>query len=119
MATRKKSPEAETAATPAVRTKAGQFAPGVSGNPSGRARVVGHIRDLARLHGEAAIEKLVELMNGEDPRVARAAATDLLDRGYGKPSQPVGGADDLPPLRSERELTNEQLEAIARGAVDG
>lgn len=95
------------------------FAKGQSGNPGGRPKVEGHIREIAQMHGEAAINKLVELMHGEDPRVARAAATDLLDRGYGKPSQPVGGADDLPPIKSERELTDAQLEAIARGAVGG
>lgn len=30
-----------------------------------------------------------------------------------------GGAHDLPPIRSERTLSDAELEAIARGAVDG
>ena len=30
-----------------------------------------------------------------------------------------GGAADLPPIRTERALTDDELEAIARGAVDG
>lgn len=30
-----------------------------------------------------------------------------------------GGAHDLPPIRSERTLSDSELEAIARGAVDG
>ena len=107
---------AERTATPENRPKqGGQFQPGQSGNPGGRPKVAGHIRDLAREYGPEAIEKLVDLMRGEDARVSRAAAADLLDRGYGKPSQPVGGADDLPAIKSERELTDAELAAIARG----
>lgn len=110
-ATTKVRPSAENSAEQRGRP----FQKGQSGNPGGRPKVAGHIRELAREHGERAIERLVELMEGEDPRVARAAAADLLDRGYGKPSQPVGGADDLPAIKSERELTDAELAAIARG----
>lgn len=93
---------------------------GKSGNPGGRPKIVGHVRDLARTHTDKAINALVEIVsNGDAPPAARvSAATSLLDRGWGKPSQPVGGAEDLPPIKSERELTEAQLIAIASGAAN-
>jgi CRP-like cAMP-binding protein len=65
------------------------FQPGQSGNPAGRPRVVGEIRDLARAKGPAALEILMAIAEDADkPAAARvAAATALLDRGYGRPAQ--------------------------------
>jgi hypothetical protein len=65
------------------------FQPGQSGNPAGRPRVVGEIRDLARAKGPAALEILMAIAEDEDkPAAARvAAASALLDRGYGRPAQ--------------------------------
>ena len=81
--------------------KPGTFKPGQSGNPSGRPKEVGHIRDLARAHTESAIKTLVAI--NEDmaqPAPARvAAAQALLDRAWGKPSQAIGGAEDLGPVK--------------------
>jgi hypothetical protein len=62
--------------------------PGQSGNPSGRPAAVAAVRDLARRHTTAAIKTLVEIMRSGKPDQARvAAASALLDRGYGKPLQ--------------------------------
>ena len=73
---------------PANRPKqanAGQFKPGQSGNPSGRPKDVGHVRDLARKHTTAAIKMLAAMMkSGEPDRTRVAAAEALLDRGWGK-----------------------------------
>lgn len=58
------------------------------------------IRSLARSHTEAAINCLAGIMNKEGaPDAARvAAANSLLDRGWGKPTQPVSGDPDGAPL---------------------
>jgi hypothetical protein len=68
------------------------FTPGRSGNPSGRPKVVGEVRDPARAHTETAINALVSILQDPDePAAARvSAASALLDRGYGRPGQEVG-----------------------------
>lgn len=108
---------------PVTKRKGGNPAwkKGVSGNPGGLPKGIGEVRELARMHTKTAISALVEIVsNKEAPPAARvSAAGSLLDRGWGKPSQPVGGADDLPPIKSERDLTEAQLLAIAAGALNG
>lgn len=69
------------------------FKKGQSGNPKGRPKVDFEVREAAREHGEEAMNKLVELMRGEDARVAQAAANAILDRAFGKPAQSITGAD--------------------------
>jgi hypothetical protein len=64
----------------------GQFQKGVSGNPGGRPRVSGEVRELARSKAPRAFERLVELMESKDQRVAMAASNAVLDRAHGKPS---------------------------------
>lgn len=71
------------------RIERGHFAPGASGNPNGRPKVVAEIRDLARVHGPHAIARLVELSKSRDGAVAVNACRTLLDRGYGRPEQAI------------------------------
>ena len=58
------------------------------------------IKSLARSHTEAAINCLAGIMNKDSaPESARvAAANSLLDRGWGKATQPISG-DEENPLR--------------------
>jgi hypothetical protein len=63
----------------------GKFLKGQSGNPGGRPKDLDKIGEIARQHSEAAINKLVQLMNHKDPHIVIKAACAVLDRGLGKP----------------------------------
>lgn len=63
------------------------FEKGQSGNPGGRPRKVGDVKEKALGNSTAAIMKLVELMDSKDPRVALAACREVLDRAVGRPAQ--------------------------------
>jgi hypothetical protein len=79
------------------------FAKGQSGNPSGRPKEIGHVRDLARAYTRESIETLAKIMQDDAaPHASRvAASSSLLDRAWGKPTQPVSGEDgkDLFPAK--------------------
>ena len=76
----------------------------MSGNPNGRPKVVFEIRDLAQQYGPAAITRLAELCGLAPGTPAEAEATqvaalkELLDRGYGRATQPLAGDADAAPL---------------------
>ena len=64
---------------------------GQSGNPGGRPKALGDIREIARKHTREAIKTLVTVM--QTPKAtdqARVhAATALLDRAWGRPAQTI------------------------------
>lgn len=70
---------------------------GVSGNPGGRPKGYAAMQAAARSHTAAAIKALVASLKDERNRVA--AATALLDRGWGKPAQPTTGEGGEGPIR--------------------
>lgn len=85
---------------PASRTARGRFAPGASGNPTGAGKASMRLRELARTHTETAIATLVAILTDvEAPHSARVAAAEaILNRGWGKPAQPVDGDGDGGPI---------------------
>ena len=71
------------------------FMPGQSGNPGGRPNST--IRELVRQHSTEAVETLAKIMKASRSDRARIlAANSLLDRAWGKPTQPIGGDPEEP-----------------------
>lgn len=108
----------------------GRFAPGHSGNPSGRtkchedaARRVARYIDSLTDGGQAMVDRLIELgitqpaVSAADRRIAVAACEILLERVAGKPRQEIvlelDAAAPAPAPAPMRQLTDAQLEAIA------
>lgn len=79
---------------PQLRRNLGRpFVKGQSGNPSGYPKALAEMQGLARQHTPAAIQRLAEIMAGSNHVAAAAAAKELLDRAWGKPKQPIEGAE--------------------------
>ncbi|MGB9880386.1 MAG: DUF5681 domain-containing protein [Anaerolineae bacterium] len=90
------------------------FQPGQSGNPGGRPKAEGHVRELARSYTEEAIRTLAELMRtAKNERVRCAAAEALLDRAWGKPTQLVAGDPEFDPVRLAVHMTADDVRALA------
>ena len=104
------------------RGERGKWLPGKSPNPGGRPKVVTDIRDLARQHSETAVAALVEIAeHGKNESARVSAATALLDRGFGRPTQPLSGDDEMPPIGvsvADREAEKERRQAEARAMID-
>ncbi len=74
-----------------------------------------NIAALAREHSPKAIAKLAQALDHEDMRIAIDAASKLLDRGYGKPSQTITRDDNPADKMSDAEL----IAAIRTAALEG
>jgi hypothetical protein len=91
------------------------WAKGQSGNPGGRPRAIVEVQELARRETVASIAALVRIRDAEDapPAAVVAAATALLDRGWGKPMQSHELRHHLEP----RLLSDDELIALAATAA--
>ena len=80
------------------------FVKGQSGNPSGQPKGWAELRSACRAHTQAAIDTLVDCLAEADPRVRVAAATALLDRGWGRPAIAVEVSAKTGPSPAEAAL---------------
>ena len=96
------------------------FVKGQTGNPNGPKAMPADIRALLRDRaGPAAVRKLVELIDHDDPKIALAAARDIADRTYGKAKESVevsGGAHEA--LAVWLIGRRDEQEAVERGGDD-
>ena len=97
---------------------------GQSGNPSGRPKVDGHVRELARRYTMDAIETLVKIMHdGNETGSARVRAAEcILSRGWGQPpaALEVTGAEGGPIEFQEAQHELESiLDSIAARSQEG
>ena len=60
---------------------------GVSGNPGGRPHQPKEMLEIARAESPAAFRRVCDLVQSKNEQVALAAAREVLDRAWGKPSQ--------------------------------
>lgn len=100
----------------------GKFKPGFDPRrqPGGRPKLAFEATKIAREKCPHALERLAELMDSEDERVAVMACNSILDRGLGKPMQQVKKTVTHV-KRSPRELSLEEIEKriaeLAEGAM--
>jgi hypothetical protein len=71
-----------------------------AGRPKGASnKATAELQDMARHHGASATEQLAHLMTHATSEAAQvAAARELLDRGYGRPTQAITGDPDGAPI---------------------
>ena len=100
--------------------------PGQSGNPSGHSGEYGIAVRLARQHSARAVERLVELMESTDERVATVACQAVLDRAFGKPRPTIEKQNNLEdriaamsPAERRAQLRALTEKALQTLAVDG
>ena len=81
---------------PQKRTAKGRFVKGCIANPGGRPKAAFDLQALARSHAIEAFETILRIsrMEEDEPDLALKAAAIILERGYGKPIQPIEGGGD-------------------------
>lgn len=81
---------------PAKRNKAGQFVKGVSGNPTGRKKVPEKVKKMLTESTYEAAQLLIDTIKNENVSLNYRidAAKEVLNRVYGKATQPIDGGMD-------------------------
>jgi Family of unknown function (DUF5681) len=89
------------------QTGKGGFQKGQSGNPGGRPKANASLQLMARQHTGMALRTLAEIAKKGEKEASRvAAATALLDRGFGRPIQSME-------MRIDESLLNKRLSEMS------
>ena len=94
-----------------------QWKPGQSGNPKGRPKAELDIAALARSHAPEAMAALVLAL--DDPKTRVPAATAILDRGFGRPMQPVVDETEGTSLTLLHLIAARRVGEVLQAAMDG
>lgn len=76
------------------------------------------IKALARQYGPEAVAELARIAGltkqpGSENEATRVAAIkELIDRGYGKATQPISGDDTKPPIRLEHGIAGQRVKSM-------
>lgn len=101
---------------------------GQSGNPSGRARKTPELKEveeMARQAAPLAVQRLVHWARSKDPGASVRACTALLERGFGKPLQPIESevtireAIDRPPGETREQWLERRKRELATATPMG
>ena len=81
---------------PESRDKAGRFQKGQSGNPGGRKPMDDETKEILKAAAPDAAKLMVKMMNDPkiQPKLRMQAAEVVMDRVYGKATQPIEGSMD-------------------------
>jgi hypothetical protein len=85
-----------SAKSPANRDKTGRFAPGNRANPSGRPKLPQDVKEMFKAATTDAAKLLIDTMNNQemDIKLRVDCAERVIERVYGKPTQPIDGNVD-------------------------
>src|ERR1700722_1239832 len=90
------------------------FQKGQSGNPGGRTKMFAEAQRICREASPRAAQRLIELMESDDERVALMAAAKVYERAWGRPRDydPRTEPDSDRPKFDPRLLSPEQLDLV-------
>lgn len=104
-----------------IRDEKGRFMPGCSGNPGGRPKTPAEFRQLAQEATTLALERVIDILKNPatKDRDVIAAAQEVMDRAYGKPSQQIEASveDKRPDLRADWQDKIRQMDEDKRGRL--
>ena len=102
--------------TQIARTPLGQFQRGApSPNPGGVPKKNCELVELAKQHTEAAITRLVELMQSKNEQIALQAISEVLNRGWGRSVQQMTASIDVQANAAQLKFVLDELSARGQG----